>query len=224
MIASDSHVLAPSESVLLNGDRFAQKAVLANVDLLHIEAKVSAADLGRAILSVAFLSSEQAGALRLEARTKKAFLGLASVKALYAEPTAAQAPWPDSTIEGRISQLAEQWQRNKGQNEVSNIVYSLLGEDSVNPWQHFTAMLKAMMASRGILQATEERKLKIFTSTRYALPAGEGIPPQPAEPLLQLLAACERDRPEIWKLLQTQIKHAIRQRTERSTDTDFDNN
>ncbi len=70
------HPLTPSELVYLNGEMFAKKVLLGNVDLIHSDEKVSLIQLGGAILATAILASEQAGALRLEVRERKGLLGL----------------------------------------------------------------------------------------------------------------------------------------------------
>ncbi len=64
--------LTPSEVVFLNGELFAKKVTLGNVQLLHSEEKVSLNQLGQAILTAAILAGEQAGAFRLEVQERKA--------------------------------------------------------------------------------------------------------------------------------------------------------
>jgi hypothetical protein len=84
-------------------------------------------------------------------------------------------------------------------------------------------LLKAGMAERGMLDATDEKKLKLFTVTRYTLPERTArlIKGQSVGPVKALLDNCASTRPEVWKLLESGIKKAISARTEKS-DTDFD--
>ncbi len=78
--------LTPSELVFLNGEQFAKKVTLGNVDLMHTGEKVSLAQLTGTILAAAILACEQAGAFRLEFRDRKAMLGLRKVRELFTVP------------------------------------------------------------------------------------------------------------------------------------------
>jgi hypothetical protein len=84
-------------------------------------------------------------------------------------------------------------------------------------------LMKAGMAKRGMLDATDEKKLKIFTVTHYALPERTArlIKGQSIGPVKALLDNCERIRPEVWEKLVSGIKKAITARTE-SSDNNFD--
>jgi len=223
-MSSGSYPLTASELVLLKGDHFAKHVVMGNVDLLHVDAKVSAAQLGETMLAVAFLACERVGTVRLEVRPKRAFLGLRTVDTLYAEPGDGGYAWPKPSIEATLQPLALEWAEDKAQNEVANIVYTLLREDSVNPWQALIDRVKADMAARGLLQTSEQRTLKVFTSIKYHLPeATAGLAARQSEGSLQaLLDECQRTRPQVWKLLLAGLKRAANQRTERSTETDTD--
>jgi len=208
--------LTPSELVLLNGQLFAEKAWVGNVNLLHTEAKVSAKQLGRAMFAAAFLAAERAGSIRLEVRPKKVLLGLGKADALFADPGDPAVAWPEQSLEGRLRGWAEWWQRAKGQNEVSNVLYSLLGQDSADPCQEAVEMVKAGLAARGLLRKVEERKLKILTFAHYELPESTAamLLRQPVEPVQQMLAECQSARPQVWKLLSAGINKAIKMRTE----------
>jgi len=79
------------------------------------------------------------------------------------------------------------------------------------------------MAQRGLLDAVEEKKLKLFTVTRFSLPErttrlAKG---QSAGPVRALLENCQRARPEVWKELEAGIKKAVAARTE-SSNIDID--
>jgi hypothetical protein len=75
-----NYPLAPSELVLLKGDRFAKKAMLGNVQLLHTDASVSVSQLGQAALAAAILACQaidlimsgmaERGALEAEKQTR----------------------------------------------------------------------------------------------------------------------------------------------------------
>ena len=212
----------PSEVVFLNGEQFAKKVMLGNVDLLHSDEKVSLTQLGQTILATAFLAGETAGAFRLDVRERKAMLGLRKVQELFAVPASPRENLPEHSLEGtffdRATRLA-----SHNTNDIYTMVYTWLREDASSPWNTAMELLKAGMARRGMLDATEEKKLKIFTVTRYTLPERTArlVKVQSVGPVKATLDNCARTRPEVWKMLESGIKKAISARTE-SSDTDFD--
>lgn len=217
-----SNPLTPSEVVYLNGEMFAKKVMLGNVDLLHSDEKVSLAQLVQAILAAAILACEEAGAFRLEARERKALLGLRKVRELFAVPTSPRETLPEHSLEATFADLATRL-APQNNNDIYTMLYAWLREDASSPWNTAMELMKAGMAKRGMLEATEEKRLKIFTITRYTLPErtarlakGHAVGPVQA-----LLDNCARARPEMWKLLESGIKKAISARTE-SSDTDLD--
>lgn len=208
--------LAPSEIVLLSGELFAKKVRMGNVDLLHTAASVSAEQLAQAMLAVAILANEQAGAIRLDVREKKALLGFRKVSRLYAVPDQASASWPPGCLESQVRPLSEQLLAGGENNEVSSVIAAWLKQDSANPWQSAIELVKAGLASRYLLDAVEEKRLKVFSTTRYELPDSTAtlIARQPTEPVQQLLRSCQDNQPEKWNLLQNEIRSAIKARTE----------
>ncbi len=218
------HPISPSELVLLNGDQFAKKVMMGNIKLLHSEASVSVSQLGQAILAAAVLAAEAVGNLELEIRQKKAMFGLRKVKNLYANPTPTPVEWPKYSLEAQLPPIAERFKNDQESNEVSNLIYSWLRQDSSSPWQSTIEMVKSGLAERGLLDTSEETKLKVFTVTNYSLPQDTALlaAEQPVEPVKQLLANCENDRREIWDLLVKQFKSAIKARTEQDDSVDFD--
>lgn len=215
---------APSELVLLNGETFAKKARLMNTTLLHSEADVSTEELARAILATAILANEQAGAVRLEVRTKKALFGLRSVQALYVEPTGSDSPWPHGSLEARVGEAARAGKRNKDRNEAAHVVSALLDEDTQNPWAHAISLVTAGLAERGVLEVVEKKRLKVFTSREYVLPAvtREAAAAEDVSFIQDWLEGTKSQRPEVWKLFQDHIKTAVTWRTESDDDIDID--
>jgi len=217
-----SNPLTPSEMVFLNGELFAKKVMLGNVDLLHSDEKVSIAQLGEAILATAMLACEQAGAIRLEVRERKGMLGLRKVRELFAVPTTPRENLPENSLEAVFYDLAVNL-APQNKNDIYTMLYVWLRQDATAPWNTVMDLMKAGMAERGMLDATQEKKLKIFTVTHYAYPEQTArlVKGQSAGPVKAMLENCERTRPEVWKMLEDAIKKAIRARTE-SSDNDFD--
>jgi len=214
--------LTPSEVIFLNGELFAKKVTLGNVQLLHSDEKVSLNQLGQAILTAAILADEQAGAFRLEVQERKAMLGLRKVQKLFAVPANAREDLPEYSLEATLSDLAVRL-KPEDKNDISTIIYTWLRKDTFSAWSTAMDLVKAGMGKRGLLEAQDVKKLKIFTETVYTLPERivRLIKGQSVEPVKALLENCARTRPEVWKLLDSSIKKAISDRTE-SSDTDVD--
>jgi len=214
-----SFALTPSELVLLSGEQFANKVLAGNIKLLHSEASVSISQLGQAMLAAAFLANENSGTTKLEIRPKKAMLGLRKVNSLFVVPANAAIVWPEYSFESQIYALAE---KLGDKNEVSRIVYTWLGMDTSSPWNNVIHEVKEGLSKRGLLDRTEEKKLKVFTSIKHELPA-DTLPlvePARVDAVKQLFTYCQGSRKEIWDLLVKQLKKAISDRTEQS-DSDF---
>lgn len=216
-------LLTPSELVLLNGERFAKKVMLGNLKLLHSDESVSAAQLGLAMLTAAFLANEQIGAIRFDKRKKKAMLGLRKVDSLFALAGVTDITWPAPSLESDILTLVGRSREDEELWDVSNIVYAWLREDSGSPWGSAVELVKSDMASRGLLDEIKEKKLKILTTTRYELPysTSDLSREYPVAPVESLLKTSESGRPDLWKLLTDQIKSAIKARTEQDDTSDF---
>jgi hypothetical protein len=219
-----SNPLSPSEHVLLNGEQFAKKVMMGNIKLLHTEASVSISQLGQAILAAAVLAAEAAGNLQLEIRQEKAMFGLRKVKKLYANPTQSPVEWPQYSLEAQLPPIAERFKNDQDSHEVSNLIYAWVRQDSSFPWQSTIEMVQSGLAERGLLDTSEETKLKVFTVTNYTLPETTAslAAEQPVEPIKQILEDCENNRREIWDLLLKQFKSAIKARTEQDDSMDFD--
>jgi hypothetical protein len=213
-------VLSPSELVLLRGDVFADKGgMLDKVALLDGQKDVSAKQLAHALFAVALLANEEAGALHLEARPKKALFGLRTVTSLFAVPVSANVEWPAGSLEANILDAVN---RRKGP-EVVDVLADVMVEDSSSPRLYLVQQLSAALAARGLREIVTEKKLKIFSVNSFRLPEATAAQAaaQPVEPLKQLLATCERERPQVWKLMTDHINSAVTRRTEQSDNSSW---
>ena len=215
---------APSELIALRGEEFASKGRVGNSKLLHGEAEVSTEQLARAVLAAAILANEQAGTIRLETRSKKAWLGLRTVQGLFVEPTGSTVAWPEGSLESDVVALAKEGKATKDRNEVAHVVSGLLRQDTADPWAEALALVSAGLFRRDLLEQIQKKTLKIFTSYEYILP--EATRQQAAATDVSgakaLLQRTEQERPELWKLLQEQIRTAVGWRTEDRSDHDYD--
>jgi hypothetical protein len=217
--------ISPSELILLNGDQFAQKVMLGNVQLMHSEASVSVSQLGEAILAAAVLAVESVGNLQLDVRSEKAMFGLRKVKSLFVKPTFQPNYWPDYCLEAQLIQIGERLDREEESAKFSDLIYIWLRQDSSSPWQSTIEMVQSGLAERGLLEKSETTKLKVFTTINYSLPETTVALAEEysVDPVRELLKNCENNRKEIWDLIKKENKKAIKQRTEQSDmDMDFD--
>src|SRR5215470_16258339 len=125
-----STTLAPSEIVLVHGDRFAEaKRPIAfftgRTTLLDGRSCVSSKQLVANMIKAALLAHEQAGGIRLEIE------GVGNqhpdaATSLVIVSTGKLADWPRATLEARLL-LNER-------RSVADVVFDWLGEDSRYPW------------------------------------------------------------------------------------------
>lgn len=215
----NSLILTASEQVFLQGEKFAEKGGMLNkYKLMHTDEQVSLSDLVTKVIAAAFLASEKAGAIRLEVRKKKALLGLAKITSIYAEPLT-DVDFPSGSLEAKFSNLAVQYQLMKGTNEIWMLVYAWLRMDVASPWARAAELIQAGMGERQLVDVITEKKLKIFTSTRYELPESTRslAAAAPVHTVQQLFADCQTNRPEVWEILVKQIKQGVDKRKEVDT-------
>lgn len=109
--------LTPSKTVLLNGERFAEKRLVGNVRLLHTDREVAADRLARAIVMAAALANQEDGVIRFETGELSRWFGLRSRAALFVE-LAGEASWPRYTLEWAVPTFLEEVQYQEGPDRV----------------------------------------------------------------------------------------------------------
>lgn len=221
-----SDVLSPSEAVFLNGEQFASEGswLQTETDLLHTDQTVSAQGLSDVVLSVAILANEQAGALRLVPGQKKGWFGLRTRRVLFVEAGDRTPEWPAGSLEALVQESAASLLARGNPVTGEDLVYHLLGADSQNPYLETFDDLSAGLAGRDLLETSETRVLRIFTTTRYDLPESTALLAREADlaAVRDLLAETETDRPEVWARLHGGIAKAVGARTESDDDWDDD--
>ncbi|HWQ31263.1 MAG TPA: hypothetical protein VNQ79_00145 [Blastocatellia bacterium] len=201
---SQAAPFAPSELIYLNGEKYAQPGgmLTAKVKLLHAETKVSASELGQAILAATVLAGEQSGGIRLRTAAEKRLFGLRTVNVLYADPGPQPARFPDHSLEAQVCALVA-----GGPVRISNLFYTILQDDSSEPWQDVTELVKGGLNARGWLEAEEVRHLKVFKSVNYRLPqrTAQLAAAQSLDPINRMLNGTAQQRPELWQLLVSEL-------------------
>jgi hypothetical protein len=223
-VSASAH-LAPSELVLLRADAFAPAAGMLNsYKLLGSEKKVEAPALVKTLFAAAFLALEEAGDIRLETRRRKVTLGLREIDSLYVLPTHPAGGWPAGSFEQQILAAAAS-AVEKQQNYIQHIVYTVVGDDSNYPWGYTIEKAQRGLAARGLLAVTKEKVL-LATRERMSLPPDTGLAAQQADiaPIENMLARCQQERPQLWKILIGEVNAAVKDRVEASDSDgpDFD--
>lgn len=204
-----SDPLTPSEIVLLNGEKFIPKSRFTSVKLPHKDVKVTIDHLLITMLAAAVLANEQAGVLTLKASQKKVLGRPRDTLYVYlADPA---ADWPDDTLEAAMRDQAQMLLADQGQ-EAHALVYGWLARNSTSSlWYRAFYKVRGNLMARGLLQKVKARRFKILPATKYELAphAVELVAQQALEPTQQLLSDCERQRPQVYKLLRDHIDHGF---------------
>ena len=103
----------------------------------------------------------------------------------------------------------------EGVNEVSTVIYNLLGQTIYYPWRSTVEFIQEGMVRRGLLEVVKEKRLILFTVEHYLLPEHTAAlaSQQSLAPIRRSLAACQQSRLEVWNLLHEQINKAVGRRT-----------
>jgi hypothetical protein len=202
--------LAPSEVVYLEGDRFAPAGGVFSGYRLPGGASVSKRELAQQLYAAAFLAAEQAGTLTLAVRPKRTLLGLRTVQALYADPTGRTNPHPHNSLERYLPRLALR------QNEVWRILHELLHE-CADPYAEAVHLVGTTLADRGLLEVNRSKLLGVFTRTEIHLPERtESLAAGRVSEVQTLLFECQQARPDLWRMLITDIAKGISSRQQQT--------
>lgn len=212
----------PSETVLFGAPLFSKKSLLPGNDAPYAGAEKVAVDhLARAMLKAAILGNERAGTLRIELRKSKALFGLWTKASLVLIGMESERGWPAGSLEAALDaalhgreMAADAW------------LYAHLREDSASPDGAILDEVRAGLAGRYALDRAQTKTLGFVTGVSWTLTeTGERMrgAAQPQE-IQALFAACEHERPEIWRALDTAILGAIGRRRESRPDTNTDFN
>lgn len=205
----------PTEYILLNGDKFAPESGGSNsLALLCSDGSVDGPYLVKLMCAAAILANEEEGALRLSLEQTKKIFGLKETTRLVIHPTGKPSNWNGFTLETAILFVCTQAYSVPGDYSVKNIIYNILVEDRARPWEKIVEMVEGGLASSNWLLPVEGEASAAF-STPYICPAKvrDLAIAQPAAPVTNLLMACKKARPEIWKQMIGEIGTAFEERT-----------
>lgn len=209
---STAPTFAPSELVILFGDRFTPEAGLlgSKEEILTSGVKVSSEKLMNAAIKAALYTVHRSGAAKLQLRAGKALFGLMNTQKLFLLQGSGSASFPAGSLEAYLLEAAVMEQ------EVENVLKAFIGEESGNPPQRALGLMKRGMSERGMLEAEMKKTMMVFTTIDYVLPAATRMAAE-AESLArvqQLLREFEQREPEMDGAVQKDIDAARAHMTE----------
>jgi hypothetical protein len=167
------------------------------------------------MLAAAFLALEKAGDLRLVQGKKKATLGLREVDTVLVIPGGQSFRWPEGSFEAKISASSRNLQASS-RNNVKDLVHNVLGENASLVWDWALRLAHNGMAKRGALEAEIKKGLLSSGLAQYnpTPQSNDALGQANLAEIKQLLQSCETNRPELFQLLNKEIKKGFDSRKE----------
>jgi hypothetical protein len=205
-VAAATATFAPSELVLLFGDRFTPEAGLlaSREEVLTSGIKVNSEKLMNAAVGAAFWAVHRSGAATLETREAKKLFGLMKTQKLHIVRGTVPSPFPAGSLESVIVEASER------EPEVQGILESYISSEVTDPAARVLGLMKAGLSGRGLLETEERKTMMVFTTVGYTLPESTraAAAREPLEPVQALLRDAGQREPELFKAVQKAIDGA----------------
>ena len=205
-VTGDTPTFAPSELVILFGDRFAPEAgmLVSKEEILTNGAKVNSEKLMSAAIKAGLYAVHRSGAARLQLREGSAMFGLRKTQTVFLLQGTGSAQFPTGSFEAYLLESAVLEQ------DVTDVLSAFIGEEVSNPPQRALGLMKRGLSERGLLEAEMRKTMLVFTTIDYVLPPDTRMAAeaQPLEPVLQLLHDFEQREPELDGAVQKAIDSA----------------
>lgn len=196
---------APSELVVLFGDRFTPEAgmLASKEEVLTSGAKVNSQKLMNAAVGAAVWAAHRAGAARLELRQGKALFGLVKTQKLHVVSGTGASPFPAHSLESAIVEGAQSGP------ELQKLLQAWIGAEVMDVPGRALGKIKEGMAERGLLGREQRKTMMVFTTAGYTLPDASRAAAERAslDAVQSLLRDAERE-PELAKAVQKDIDAA----------------
>jgi hypothetical protein len=203
---STTPTFAPSELVLLFGDRFTPEAgmLASKEEVLTSSVKVNSEKLMNAAVGAAVWAAQGSGAVRLELRQGKALFGLIKTQKLHVVRGTGAPAFPPYSLETLIIDAAGDGP------ELQKLLESYIGGEVADPPARVLARIKAGMAERGLLGQEERKTMMVFTTVAYTLPetTRAAAERESLDAVQSLLRDAEQREPELFKAVQKDIDGA----------------
>ena len=204
--SGDVPMFAPSELVILFGERFAPEAgmLVAKEEILTSGAKVNSEKLMSAAMKAGLYAVHRSGAARLQFKAGTALFGLKKTQNLFLMQGTGSAQFPAGSFESYLLESAVL------ERDVTDVLAAYIDEEVSNPPQRALGLMKRGMSERGLLEAEMRKTMLVFTTIDYVLPpdARMAAEAQPLEPVQQLLREFEQREPELDMVVQKAIDAA----------------
>ena len=205
-VPADIPTFAPSELVILFGDRFAPEAgmLVSKEEILTNGAKVSSEKLMSAAMKAGLYAVHRSGAARLQFREGSAMFGLRKTQTVFLLMGSGSAQFPAGSFESYLLESAVL------ERDVTDVLAAYIDEEVSNPPQRALGLMKRGMSERGLLEAEMRKTMLVFTTIDYVLPPDTRMAAEaePLEPVQQLLRDFEQREPELDRALQKAIDSA----------------
>lgn len=204
----------PSEYILLNADKFAPEAKGKDGhNLLCSDGVVNGPRLAAILVAAALLANQEEKSIEIELGQSKRLFRLDPVQHVYLRPQGQPPNWSGYTLENTLLFITGQLFAMQDVNTVRNVVYELIRDDRPDPWQKVIEVVEWGLASSNWLIPVEGEAAAAF-STPFICPAKvrDLVLAQPEEPVRDMLSACKRDQPELWKNMLAEIEMAFKDR------------
>ena len=199
-------MFAPSELVILFGDRFAPQAgmLASKEEVMTSGVKVNSEKLMNAAIKAALYAVHRSGAGRLEIRAGTALFGLRKTQNVFLLQGTGTASFPQGSLEAYLVEAVAMEQ------EVEDVLKAYIGEETSNPPQRALGLMKRGMSERGLLEAEMKKTMMVFTTINYALPAATRMAAeaQGTAEVQRMLRDFEQREPALDKALQAEIDSA----------------
>lgn len=207
---------APSELVLLNGERFSPEAgmMTGKEELLTTGAKVNSEKLMDAAVLAAVWALVEAGTVRLETRKGKALFGLIKTEKTHLVRGSGGNPFPPRTMETFLAEQAGTEPR------LDEALAAYIGAETTDVPGRVLGIIKAGLGERNLLDVETKKVLKVFSTVAYSLPAStrELLSREPVQPILDRAARAEQTQPELNRAIFKAIGTATAQMTPSQND------
>lgn len=205
-VSTATPTFAPSELVVLFGDRFTPEAgmLASKEEVLTSGIKVNSEKLMNAALGAALWAVHRSGAAKLETRVGKALFGLMKTQKLHVVRGTGAASFPAHSLEALIVEAAHDGP------EVQKLIESYIGGEVMDPPQRVLGRIKAGMAERGLLGREERKTMMVFTSVDFTLSDATraAAERESLDAVQSLLRDAEQRDPELHKAVRKAIDAA----------------
>jgi hypothetical protein len=204
--AFSTTLFAPSELVILFGDRFAPEAGMlgSKEEILTSGVKVNSEKLMNAAIKAALYAVHRSGAAKPQVRAGKALFGLMNTQKLFLLQGSGSAQFPAGSLEAYLVEQAVL------EREVEDVLKAFIEEESSNPSQRALRLMKRGMSERGMLEAQMKKTMMVFTTVDYVLPAATRMAAEAEalEPVQHLLREFAQREPQLDLAVQKDIDAA----------------